>query len=372
MSRSIIGFVILIIFCQLALFSQDYEMVWSDEFEGTELDDSKWEHMLGNGTDYGLPAGWGNNEREWYLEDNATIENGNLVITAREETHSGCDYTSSRIRTKEMGDWTYGRFEFRAKMPVGKGLWAALWLMPTDNLYGGWAASGEVDIVEFLGHETNKVHGTLHYGGSWPQNAQSTGSTTLSEGSFAEEFHEFVMEWEEGVFHWFVDSVLYQTKTSWYSTNGDFPAPFDQRFHLLINLAVGGNWPGYPDATTTFPQTLEVDYVRVYQKEGGSFVGDSEDTSPSNYLLSDNYPNPFNSHTTIQFRIPKSSHVKISVYNQSGRTIQILTDDFYPQGEFQTSWDGTDASGSAVTSGIYFYQIETDSYQEVKKALLLK
>ena len=363
--------VILIALCRIPLAAQDYELVWSDEFEGAALDESKWEFMLGNGMNYGLPTGWGNNESQWYLEENTTIENGHLVITAKKEIHSGCQYTSSRIRTRGLGDWTYGRFEFRAKMPVGQGLWVAIWMMPTDNVYGGWAASGEIDIMEYLGHETNRVHGTLHYGGPWPQNAQSGDDYTLSEGSFSEAFHDFALEWEQGVFRWFVNGELFQTQTSWYTTNGDFPAPFDQRFHLIINLAVGGNWPGYPDQTTTFPQALEVDYARVYQ-QGGSSVRNEKNTFPFHFFLDDNYPNPFNSGTTIPFRIRESGYVRMCVYNESGRMVRVLTDGFYPEGVHETSWTGVDESGNVVPSGIYLYRIEADSHQEVKKALLLK
>lgn len=361
-----------LILCPVLLFAQAYELVWSDEFEGSVLDEAKWEYMLGDGTDYGLPAGWGNNERQWYLEDNATLEQGCLVITAQEETRSGCNYTSSRIRTKERGDWTYGRFEFRARMPMGKGLWAAIWMMPTDEVYGGWAASGEVDIMEYLGHETSRVHGTLHYGGPWPQHTHSGTSYTLSEGNFTDEFHEFAMEWEEGVFRWFVDGELYQTQTSWYTTNGDFPAPFDQRFHLLINLAVGGNWPGYPDATTTFPQKLTVDYVHVFRKDGGSSAEETTGHRPDRSHLYDNYPNPFNSSTEIRFRLPRTDQVQLSVYNPSGIRIRLLERASLPEGEHRVLWDGKDDSGNPVSSGLYFYMVETSMFQEVKKALLLK
>lgn len=192
---------------------------WSDEFEGSELDLLKWEYMTGDGTAYGLPSGWGNNELQWYRPENVTVENGHLVITAKKETYSGKNYTSARIRTINKGDWKYGRFEFRIKFPFGKGIWSAIWMMPTDNVYGGWAASGEIDIIEHLGHESNKVHGTLHYGGPWPQNTQSGMSNTLQEGTFADDFHLFALEWEEGIFKWFVDDSLYQTQISWYSTN---------------------------------------------------------------------------------------------------------------------------------------------------------
>jgi beta-glucanase (GH16 family) len=140
-------------------------------------------------------------------------------------------------------------------------------MLPTDEVYGGWAASGEIDIMELVGHQPARVHGTLHYGGPAPANQSSGAPYDLSSGTFADDFHVFAVEWEEGEIRWYVDGVLYQTQTEWNSTGGPFPAPFDQRFHLLLNVAVGGNWPGSPDITTPFPQTMQVDYVRVYQRD---------------------------------------------------------------------------------------------------------
>ncbi len=248
----------------------EWRLVWSDEFEGPTIDSTKWEYQIGTGS-----GGWGNNEREYYTDrsENSRIEDGKLVIEARNESYQPSPtgaiytYTSARMRTRNKGDWTYGRFEFRAKLPKGKGLWPAIWMMPTDDFYGTWAASGEIDIMEYLGHQTNKVYGTLHYGAEWPNNRSSGTSYVLPSGNFSDDFHLFRLEWEPGVMRWYVDDVLYQTQPppQWY-TKVPFPAPFDKRFHLILNLAVGGNWPGYPDASTQFPQRLEVDYVRVYQK----------------------------------------------------------------------------------------------------------
>lgn len=344
--------ILLLMFVLLKLnivYAQDYQLVWSDEFEGSELDLSKWEYMTGDGTAYGLPSGWGNNELQWYRPDNVTVENGHLVITAKKETYSGKNYTSARIRTINKGNWKYGRFEFRIKLPFGKGIWSAIWMMPTDNVYGGWAASGEIDIVEHLGHEPNKVHGTLHYGGPWPQNTHSGVPNTLQEGTFADDFHLFALEWEEGIIKWFVDDSLYQIQTSWYSTNGELPAPFDRRFHLLINVAVGGNWPGNPDATTTFPQMLEVDYVRVYQQRDTSTLNSGGNIWPVGYLLSQNYPNPFNPSTTIKYTLSKSSIIALKIYNLAGQEIETLVEGFRHAGEHELKWEA-----EGLPSGIYF------------------
>ncbi|MDH3589449.1 MAG: glycoside hydrolase family 16 protein [Gammaproteobacteria bacterium] len=241
----------------------DCVLVWADEFEGVALDTGKWEPMIGNGSAYGL-SGWGNNELQYYRSENAVVADGVLTITAREENFGGYGYTSARLRTLNLGDWKYGRFEMRARLPVTQGMWPAFWMLPTASNYGTWAASGEIDIMESLGHEPESIHGTIHYGGPFPENVSSGNQYFLPPGS-ATDFHVYAIEWEEGEIRWYVDGTLYSTRTQWYSTAGPYPAPFDQDFHLLLNLAVGGNFPGDPDASTVLPQDFIIDYVRVYQ-----------------------------------------------------------------------------------------------------------
>jgi beta-glucanase (GH16 family) len=229
------------------------------------IDDTRWEHEVN-------AWGGGNNELQYYTDRtlNSFVADGFLVIQALRERYTGPEgtreYTSARLRTLNMGDWTYGRFDIRAKLPYGRGLWPAIWMLPTDWAYGGWAASGEIDIMELLGQEPNKVYGTLHYGGEYPDNVQSGRFYVLSGGSFADDFHLFTLEWESGEFRWYVDGNHYLTQTEWYTEGHPYPAPFDRRFHLLLNVAVGGNWPGDPDASTVFPQQMVVDYVRVFRK----------------------------------------------------------------------------------------------------------
>lgn len=248
----------------------EWDLLWSDEFEGDSLNPDIWEHQTGRGS----PVGWGNNELQFYTSrpENTQVSNGTLKIIALKESYQGAGYTSARIRTKGKRDWKYSRIEVRARMPKGQGIWPAIWMMPTDDVYGTWAASGEIDIVELVGHEPDTIHGTIHYGAGWPNNQHSGMAYRLPAGKFSDAFHVFTLEWEEGEIRWYVDGELYVRQNSWH-TNGryndtpyPFPAPFDQRFHMLINLAVGGNWPKPPDETTVFPQTLEVDYVRVYQR----------------------------------------------------------------------------------------------------------
>ena len=246
------------------VYVPDCELVWSDEFNGTAVDTTKWEYMIGDGSTYGIP-GWGNNEKQYYRAENATVANGELTITAKQEWFGGKQYTSARLRTLNRGDWTYGRFEMRAKLPVGQGMWPAFWMLPSNSPYGGWAAGGEIDIMESSGNSPETIHGTIHYGGEYPANTYSGNTTNLPAGT-AGNWHVYAVEWQEGVIRWFVDGQLYSTKTSWYSTNGAYPAPFNVDFHMLLNLAVGGWFPGDPDGTTVFPQELVVDYVRVYER----------------------------------------------------------------------------------------------------------
>ena len=245
---------------------EGWTLVWSDEFDGASLDTTKWTLELGDG----CPSlcGFGNNELQTYTADNHTVGDGLLTITARQETDS--TYTSTRMNTRSKGDWTYGRFVARIKLPVGQGIWPAFWMFFSEDTYGGWAASGEIDIMEYIGSRPGEVFGTLHYGGPAPANVFSGDEFALSASSFTEDFYVFAIEWEEGEIRWYVNNVLYQTQTSedWYTTGSNDPAaPFNHDFFLLLNMAVGGNLPGAPDETTVFPQTMEVDYVRVYQRQ---------------------------------------------------------------------------------------------------------
>jgi beta-glucanase (GH16 family) len=242
-----------------------WKLVWSDEFTGEKLDYSKWGIEVN-------AFGGGNNELQLFTDraENVRVEQGHLVIEARKDKPNiqGTirEYSSGRVRTKHRGDWKYARIEVRAKLPQGKGLWPAIWMLPTEEKYGPWAASGEIDIMELVGHEPGKVLGTLHYGGVWPKNQHAGSSHELPQGTFADDFHTFAIEWEQGEIRWYVDDKLYQTQTKWQSQSADFPAPFDQAFHLILNLSIGGNLPGPPNANTKFPQQMRVDYVRVYQK----------------------------------------------------------------------------------------------------------
>jgi beta-glucanase (GH16 family) len=360
------GLLLIFIACStMTVWGQKWELVWSDEFDGESLDMANWSYQTGTGSEYGL-TNWGNNELQYYREENVVVGDSVLTIIAKEEDYGGKSYTSGRIRTVGKGDWTYCRIEFRAKMPLGQGLWAAIWMMPTDSEYGGWAASGEIDIMEYLGHEPMMVHGTLHFGGQWPYNVKNGESFTSDSGSFAEAFHDFVFEWEEGIMRWYVDDMRFQAQAhgDWWTEGQEFPAPFDKRFHLLFNLAVGGNWPKPPDETTEFPQELVVDYVRIYQKQEPNGLGNIP--GKAEFLLGQNVPNPVMSHTTITYSIPAQQHVILEVFDPLGRRVQTLVDGIRTAGTHQVALDAAD-----LPPGIYTYRIQAGSYSGYRQMILL-
>lgn len=243
-----------------------WKPVWSDEFDGDSLDFSKWEIEIN-------AFGGGNQELQIYTDrsENVRLEQGHLVI----EAHKGRtgiagterDYSSGRIRSKRRGDWTYGKFEARMKLPAGQGLWPAFWMLPSDEKYGTWAASGEVDILEFKGQEVDTLWGTLHHGGSWPRNKHTGLTKKFDSIDFTKEFHIYGIEWEPGEFRWLLDGQVWQVQKAWGSENGTFPQPFDQPFHLVFNLAVGGQFVGAVGEQTPFPAKMLVDWVKVSQRQ---------------------------------------------------------------------------------------------------------
>jgi Glycosyl hydrolases family 16/Calx-beta domain len=237
-------------------------LVWADEFNGTSLNLDNWTYETGDG----CPnlCGWGNNELEYYTNrpENLFFRDGNMVIKALKENFNGKNYTSAKIVSRGKKAFKFGRMEIRAKLPKGKGIWPAIWMLPQNNVYGAWPRSGELDIMELVGHEPNKAHGTVHYGPG-PGSIQFNRSYTLTNTDFSADFHVFSITWDANIIQWYVDGNLFGTFTN--TDAGSATYPFNEDFYFIMNLAVGGNWPGSPDATTTFPQELVVDYVRVYQ-----------------------------------------------------------------------------------------------------------
>ncbi|MBN2443642.1 MAG: family 16 glycosylhydrolase [Spirochaetales bacterium] len=257
-----------------------WTLIWEDEFKGNKIDSSKWTFDRGNGfmSKNEWISGWGNDELEYYTDrpENAYVRNNLLTIRAIKETYKGkageqeqtFHYTSARLKTKELFSKLYGRFEFRARLPEGKGLWSALWLMPDNDQYGTWAASGEIDILETKGSIPTEVSSAIHFGAEWPGNKSSGEKYTFPKEERISSFHIYTLEWEPGELRWYVDGNLYSTLNRWYTRRGTYPAPFNRKFHILMNLAVGGHFDGNPDETTPFPAQMQIDYVRVYELTG--------------------------------------------------------------------------------------------------------
>jgi beta-glucanase (GH16 family) len=244
---------------------QSMELVWNDEFDYTGLpDETKWFYDIGG-------SGWGNNESQYYTFqrlENAKVEDGKLIITAIKEDFEGKAYTSARLNTKQKEDWTFGRFEIRAKLPSGTGTWPAIWMLPISIEYGSWPRSGEIDIMEYVGFDMGNVHGTVHSAKYYHGNGtQKGGSIMVPDADTA--FHTYAIEWSAEKIEWFLDgesyfSVIYEEADK--GDNGWQAWPFDHPFYLIMNIAVGGNWGGQEGIDDSiFPQTMEVDYVRVYQ-----------------------------------------------------------------------------------------------------------
>ena len=296
--------------CESEQTDSGYCLVWSDEFDQQSLDLTKWSYERNC-------WGGGNNEAQCYVDrsKNIWLEDSMLHIKAiredtvgpgmgddqanynSEDTSGSGTYSSARIRTKNKADWRYGRFEIRAKLPEGQGTWPAIWMLPTDWVYGGWASSGEIDIMEAVNLKVggeNHIHGTLHFGADFPENVYAGEPYALPNGQNpADGFHEYAIEWEQGEIRWYVDGDHFATQTSdgWYSANAlDNPyAPFDQTFHLILNLAVGGNWAGQVNDTgideTVFPQEMVVDYVRVYECGADPETGKGCATFDDRYVM---------------------------------------------------------------------------------------
>ena len=274
-----------------------WSLVWSDEFDGTAIDPAKWSHAIDC-------WGGGNNEKQCYTERpvNSFVKDGNLVIQARKERRRGyalpleqrtnkaahaqevtLPYSSAKLVTKGKADWRYGRISVRARLPQGQGTWPAIWLLPADEVYGPWAASGEIDVMEAVnlgepcpncpGGVENTILGTLHYGGAWPKNTFLSKTTPLV-GSL-DDFHTYTLDWDADKMVWSIDGVPYATQTpaTWHVDQSPSrpSAPFDQSFYLILNLAIGGNLPEGRNlrgvSPKNFPKTMEIDWVRVYKCE---------------------------------------------------------------------------------------------------------
>jgi beta-glucanase (GH16 family) len=269
--------ILLLHFCIFSSFGEDveitanshdielpgtFQLVWSDEFDGPDgsgLNPDKWTYETGNGAN-----GWGNQELEYYTNrtDNVFIRNGFLIIKAIKEQYQGFDYTSGRFVSRNKGDWKYGRVEARFKLPKGCGVWPAIWMMPTKSEYGRWPHSGEIDIMEFVGYEAEKIYGTVHRTAGSGGNGDGNNINITGK---ADDFHVIRVDWEPGYIKWYLNDQLFHTYNNAYTGNAQWP--FDREFYCILNFAVGGQWGGAQGIDETiWPQEFLIDYVRVYQK----------------------------------------------------------------------------------------------------------
>lgn len=344
---------LLIILCSIHGKAQFTSLVWSDEFDEPTINRSNWTYDTGGG-------GWGNNELEYYTTrpENSNIENGNLQIIAKKETLGGRNYTSARMKTQGLQSFTYGKIEARIKAPVGQGIWPAFWMLGNSiNQSGvGWPKCGEIDILEHINLETN-IHGTIH----WDNNghAQYGGSTPCD----VTKWHIYGIEWDEKAIKWFLDGKKYHEASILNNINSTHE--FHLPFFIILNLAVGGNWPGPPNTATLFPDTLFVDYVRVYGLSTG--IQDIDGSNESDQSLKQNYPNPFSLSTTISFNLPSKSMVSLVVINSNGQQVASIEASELPAGSHTREWDATGFPG-----GVYYYRLQAGTLVETKKLTLLK
>jgi len=355
----LILFSVLLFFSTCRIFSQNWQLVWSDEFDSTSVNLDNWSYETGG-------SGWGNNELEYYTDRNANsyIEDGKLIIKAQQESFGGRSYTSARLKTQDKRFWQYGKIEARIKLPYGQGMWPAFWMLGENIPFAGWPACGEIDIMEMIGGQgrENTVYGTGHWDNSG-QHAQYGNHYSLSSGTFADSFHVFRIEWDQNSIKWYVDNSLYTTLNITPSGLSEF----HQDFFIVLNLAVGGNWPGNPNSSTTFPQYLEVDYIRVYQLVQTG-IGD-EGTNIRQFKLEQNYPNPFNPNTVIGYQLSMDSQVTLKVYDLLGNEAAAIVNERQAPGLYEVDFN---SNKFGLSSGMYLYQLTSGNYSETKKMILLK
>ena len=246
--------------------SAELKLVWADEFEVDGIPNkTKWAYDSGDGCP--LTCGWGNNELQYYTagnSNNARVENGNLIIEAHKSDMGGKKFTSARLVTKNKGDWKYGKISIRAKLPTGLGTWPALWMLPTDNRFGGWPNSGEIDIMEHVGYVRDSIYGTVHTTAFNHMIGTQVGKASFHPDAEST-FKTYSIKWNSKKIEWLVDDVPYHSFSNRNLSEKEWP--FDEKFHLIMNIAIGGNWGGKMGVDTRiWPQRMEVDWVRVYQQ----------------------------------------------------------------------------------------------------------
>ena len=343
---------LIIISTAKTLHSQAYKLVWNDEFNTATIDLSKWNFETGNGS-----GGWGNNELEYYTNrvENAHIDTGTLVITAKKESYSGFQYTSTRMHTKDKGHWKYGKIEMRAKIPKGIGTWPAFWMLPQSQSYGTnyWPDNGEIDIMEHVGYVPNSIYGTVHvnkyYGGS-------AVSKQIIYSGVENDFHTYGIYWSADSIKWYVDNNLYNTYTKGTKTWQEWP--FDKEFFILLNFAIGGNWGGQGKQivdTTIFPQNYIIDYIRVYQRDATDI--ESKNASSDKINVS---PNPVKDFLNVSISNDIDNKLWYSIYDSCGSLITSPT---------LCKKNSSEIDFSKYKTGIYMIVFQNNKIQKNFKVL---
>ncbi|NJD21074.1 MAG: glycosyl hydrolase family protein [Melioribacter sp.] len=339
-----------VLFTSVSL-AQNYQLIWSDEFNSTNINTSNWTYDIGG-------HGWGNNELEYYTNrtENAKVVNGNLLIIARKESYGSNNYTSARLKTQGLKSFTYGKIEANIKLPSGKGLWPAFWMLGNNITQVSWPKCGEIDIMEHI-NTSSIIYGTMH----WDNNGHvSSGGNYWGVG--VQNFHVYSIEWNPQSINWFVDGSKYWSVNI---TNGvSNTGAFHQPFFIILNLAVGGNWPGNPDSTTPMPDSMFVDYVRVYQTTPTNV---EKTQQINNFSLEQNYPNPFNPLTIIKYSIADAGNVSIKVFDLLGKEVTQLVNKYHQEGNFSVQFDA-----SKLSSGVYIYSLSSGSFYQSRKLMLIK
>ena len=259
--KLMIRILLLALIVVLSCSPQKQRLVWSDEFNDLDIDATKWNVVVGNG----CPelCGFGNNELQYYRRENLREANGKVIMTARKDSVEGSGFTSVKITTEGKGDWQYGRVEVRAKLPFGTGTWPAIWMLPTLDRDRVWPDDGEIDIMEHVGYNQGMIYGTIHTKKFNHLLGTEKNDSILVQDAH-ENFHVYALEWNEKSLSWFVDDALYLHMEKGVENEDGWP--FDKKYHLILNLAVGGSWGGRNGVDEDiWPQTMEIDYVRVYQ-----------------------------------------------------------------------------------------------------------
>lgn len=331
---------------------KDTILVWSDEFNDEQLDTSVWTRLAG---EY-----WFNNELQAYTNSvaNSYCEDGKLKITAIKEKYGVREYTSARIVSRYHGDFRYGRFEARIKMPEGKGIWPAFWMMPTEDTYGQWPSSGEIDIMEFIGDQRSMNFGAIHYGDGHGDLHEAQGGNHYDvKNKRNADFNVYALEWKPDTFYWYFNNTLFHRA---FASKASYHWPFIQDFHFIINLAIGGNWPGSPDETTVFPQTLEVDYVRVYKYQKDNIPDNTTKVQDQNNSANV-FPNPVKSGQCLNFDLNLEANSQFRIYQPDGKLVM----------EREIPKNSKSIFIPDLSEGIYFINIAS-AYKNITSKIIVR